>query len=233
MIPKRLSQPILSHHCLSNIEGLAFEIVEANLDDYHAALRKACLREAPHPPEATSDEMRDLVIWQLATRLAAEGGAVLLSRDVVHTHHRGDVDAQRAGLLRTGDFERALEILDLETASGSLVRKLLMTQWEKLKGVGLPLSAGAHIIYIKNPVFQVLESGTTSGTFRIRIADGTGSEIECSGEIEFLDDALVLAAFRTDDETYNMTFEDPGQMKHDYEDRLEALLATIGGDDEN
>ena len=99
--PADLVQSVGLSDLLGQISGLSYAIHEASLGDYKLALRKACLREPPHPPDSKSDEMRDLVIWQTAMRIANEsGGALLVSRDEVHTHHRGDIEAAEHQLLR-------------------------------------------------------------------------------------------------------------------------------------
>ena len=70
--------------------------------------------------------MRDLVIWMVALRVARrDGGAILVSRDEVHTEERGDEEARSAGLLRARSWDEALEQLGRESPAGALARQLL------------------------------------------------------------------------------------------------------------
>ena len=94
------------------LTGAIVEVEEPNLDDYREAEKRASLHSSPHPPDIASDEMRDLTIWQVATRIATrDGGAVLVSRDQVHAHERGANEAQVAKLSRAKTFDETLAIL--------------------------------------------------------------------------------------------------------------------------
>src|SRR5712692_11700707 len=77
---------------LARATGITVEIEAPLLEDYEDAERRACLHLSPQPPskrqedddeeEDQPDEMRDLVIWAVAVRLAKEDGrALLVSRD--------------------------------------------------------------------------------------------------------------------------------------------------------
>ena len=56
--------------------------------------------------------MRDLIIWTIALRLAKTGGgAILISRDEVHAHQRGSVEADAAKLHRAKTCDEALDLL--------------------------------------------------------------------------------------------------------------------------
>jgi hypothetical protein len=71
--------------------GVQLEVENPKLEDYRNAERRACLHLSPQPPETKSDEMRDLVIWEVALRVAKrDGKAILVSRDHVHSDERGD-----------------------------------------------------------------------------------------------------------------------------------------------
>ncbi len=69
--------------------GGAVTEIAPTLGDYQDAHRRAALHEAPHPPDTKSDEMRDLIIWAQALRIARDEGALLICRDKVHTHSMG------------------------------------------------------------------------------------------------------------------------------------------------
>ena len=92
--------------------GASVEVEEPGLEDYREAEKRAALHLAPHPPLGDSDEMRDLVIWQVALRVAKrDGSALIVSRDEVHVHERGSGEAAAALLHRAKRFEEAVEVL--------------------------------------------------------------------------------------------------------------------------
>lgn len=121
--------------------GVSVTVEEPTNEDLAEAHRRACLHEPPHPPESKSDEMRDLVIWMTALRLAADGnGALLVSRDAVHSGHLGDEEADAAALARVRSVEEALEYFEVVTPSGEVIRAVLGPVWRSLVLAGLPAS---------------------------------------------------------------------------------------------
>jgi hypothetical protein len=89
--------------------GIAVEIEDPTLEDYRDAERRASLHLAPQSPDAKSDEMRDLIIWALALRIAArDGTAMLVSRDTIHSDEGGSEEARASRLLRAKTLEDAL-----------------------------------------------------------------------------------------------------------------------------
>jgi len=101
--------------------GVTVEIEDPALDDYREAETRAALHLAPHPPLSDSDEMRDLVIWQVAIRIAKrDGGACMVSRDEVHVHERGASEAGGVRLYRARNFEEAVEVLLQKSPIGVL-----------------------------------------------------------------------------------------------------------------
>jgi hypothetical protein len=90
--------------------GIRVEIEEPSLEDYQNAEKRACLHLPPQPPNTKYDEMRDLVIWEIALRLSKKHGkAILPSRDEVHSHDRGADEANGVGLLRANSLDEALD----------------------------------------------------------------------------------------------------------------------------
>lgn len=80
--------------------GVQLEVENPKLEDY-----RNCLHLSPQPPETKSDEMRDLVIWEVALRVAKrDGKAILVSRDHVHSDERGEA-AEACGLLRVQSLD--------------------------------------------------------------------------------------------------------------------------------
>jgi hypothetical protein len=114
--------------------GAKVEVVEPALADYQGAERRAALHLAPLRPQSESDEMRDLVIWEVACRFAkSEGGAVLLSKDHVHTGTDGDAEAGPIGLQRVKSFDAALDIIGVESPRAKLVKRALDQIWPELR----------------------------------------------------------------------------------------------------
>jgi hypothetical protein len=103
-------------------------------DEFVEAHRRAALHLSPHPSGNTkSDEMRDLVIWMQAIRLAREGGrAMLISRDGLHTNSLGDDEATAAGLFRISKLDDAVEHLEVRTPAGKEFERLLNEVWVDL-----------------------------------------------------------------------------------------------------
>lgn len=120
--------------------GVDFDILHPTLEDYKSAHFRACFHESPIPPDSESDEMRDLVIWIAAIRIAQEnGGAILLSRDKVHTHARGNDEADQAGLKRFKGVDDALAYLGAESPAAKPVRELLARAWSEFETHGFPV----------------------------------------------------------------------------------------------
>jgi len=158
------------------------------IEDFKVAHRKACFREPPASPDKTkSDEMRDLVIWETALRVAkAEDCAILVSRDKVHTHHRGDKEASSHGLIRCNSFERAYESLSIETASGAKVRDLVAQILPDLiDDDRVPLVEGAQLISVKGPRFVDSDKGLTTVRAETMFSVGNGSELTSAITLEY------------------------------------------------
>ncbi len=167
--------------------GVEVEAISPTIEDFQEAHRRACLHEAPQPPETKSDEMRDLVIWMIALRQAREHcGAVLLSGDEVHTHPRGDKEADAVALIRVKAVEEVLEILEIETPAGQLICQLLIAVWEDLVGGGVPLSPVVEIRGVTEAAFVQGEHGLVAARFTAKL---TGTErrqiqVKCTLRIE-------------------------------------------------
>lgn len=140
--------------------GISIDVPSATLTDFTEAHRRACLHLAPHTSlelkdgsghRKASDEMRDLVIWIMALRLAQEeGGAVLVSRDRIHTGPAGDEEAHGVGLVRVQDASSALEV---DGPGAVLVALLLHASWSGLTKAGLPLAPKPAWAELKESIF--------------------------------------------------------------------------------
>ncbi|MGZ4302715.1 MAG: hypothetical protein ACXVFF_14140 [Gaiellaceae bacterium] len=152
--------------------------------DFVDAHRRASMREAPHPPESKSDEMRDLVIWAQAVRLARADadGALLISRDEVHVHERGDEEASECGLVRVRSVEEALEFFEVRTPAGRMIEDLLGRVWDGLRAEddGLPLAV--MVKSVTNATFRQGEAGLAAASASIK-GSAAGDVVE--GDVSF------------------------------------------------
>lgn len=165
--------------------GVTAEVVSPVLEDFQEAHRRACLHLPPQPPDAKSDEMRDLVIWMIAIRVAQHnGGALLISRDEVHTHHRGDSEADQAQLVRVRSFEEALEYFEVETPAGQLFRRLMVPVWPELERAGLPLSDVPTVLSVSNSLFVQGDDGLASASCTVKVRTTDGKILSANVEIE-------------------------------------------------
>ena len=120
--------------------GITVEVQAATFDDYRDAERRASLHLAPQSPDTETDEMRDLVIWAIALRIARQdGGAMLVSRDEIHSDKRGSEEAMRAGLFRANTLHDALDELGRVSPAAAVARSVLATIWSELRTAGMPL----------------------------------------------------------------------------------------------
>jgi hypothetical protein len=157
--------------------GADAEVIEPTLEDFQEAHLRACLHLTPQPPDTKSDEMRDLVIWMMAIRLANENnGALLISRDVVHTHERGNDEASIAGLARVLSFEEALEYLEVETPAGRLFREIMLPAWPLLADAGIPVPRNPTVLSVSNPIFVQGSQGLASASCTMKVR-ATGGQI--------------------------------------------------------
>jgi hypothetical protein len=72
--------------------GVQLEVENPKLEDYRNAERRACLHLSPQPPETKSDEMRDLVIWEVARN---EMGRPFLSAVITCTAMNAETKAKK------------------------------------------------------------------------------------------------------------------------------------------
>lgn len=221
---------------LINKTGVIYTVVDPTKEDFEQAHKKACFHEAPCVPDAKSDEMRDLVIWEIALRVAREEKPVLLlSRDKMHIHHRGDIQASQVGLIRMNSFERAIEAFGLETTSSRKIKEMLNKVWSELLESGLPLVKGADVLSIKQPSFVNSEKGTTDVKAQLQFQTGDGKILNTSINMKFIDNTPLSIKFDEikilDQETHKDFQVDPIKVRFGskeiiapyFEERLEDL----------
>ncbi|MCH8945068.1 MAG: hypothetical protein IH910_09825 [Proteobacteria bacterium] len=216
--------------------GATCSVVHPTLADFQSAHRKACSREAPHPPDIKSDEMRDLVIWEISLRIASpEDCTILMSRDELHTHHRGNSEASNHGLIRCDSFERAYESLSIETESGRVLRQLVSFILDDLiAGDDLPLIVGAQLVSVKRPTFVDTNAGTTIVKAKVKFNTGAGTELAATMTFEYAGTSPFTIKFedtREDDsdiEDFFHRIAEPPHSTDDIIDRKRGLSELIG-----
>jgi len=228
-------------------QGLHVEVELPTLDDFRDAEMRAAKHLPPSPPrksssqssdEEQSDEMRDLVIWSVACRLARErGGALLLSRDVVHSGKLGREEAEACGLLRASDFDEALGMLGAETAAGQLAKLFLAKAWDKIIGAGVALPKVFAVHTIADPTYIRSTTAIKVATFRFGVKLDDGKLLTAQASIAQNDyderlydlalaDARIAKAILKD---VTVQFEGPIEAKtnDDYAERLRALRGIV------
>lgn len=205
--------------------------------DFSGAHRRACLRESPHPPDIKSDEMRDLVIWEVALKLAKkDDGAILMSRDEVHRHHRGDVEASEHGLIRCISFERAYESLSIETVSAKKIKELLNSVWKEVVDSELSCVSGCQIISVSKPSFEDTLRGDSEVKCCISLQTGDGKKLDAilhmtyyegiPYQVEFKD--VHIDKSRCKDVT--LIFNQPDNTNPDINERKASLERLLRGE---
>ncbi len=169
-------------------------VEEPTFEDLREAHKRACLHQPPHPPDIKSNEMRDLVIWLMALRLASQdGGALLISRDEVHTHARGDNEAIQVGLFRVRSVEEALQFLDVETPAGRLVKELLATVWVDFLDAGLPLAPMFSLVGVSGVRFIQGVHGPSLASFTFKTKTLDGKIFQALTRIDMVDGIIIKA----------------------------------------
>ena len=155
--------------------SIKVEVHSPTLEDYRDAEQRVSLHLPPQPPDTKSDEMRDLIIWTIALRLAKEGGgAILISRDEVHAHQRGSAEADAAKLHRAKTFDEALDLLGAVSPAGALAISVLFKIWNDLKSAGLPVPEELPAGRFSRLLFVAGEEGhaNTNLNFELSTDDG-------------------------------------------------------------
>jgi hypothetical protein len=217
--------------------GVQVEVEDPLLEDYREAERRACLHLPPQAPKADTDEMRDLVIWAVALRVARrDGRAILVSRDEVHSDTRGDAEAAGNGLFRAKSLDEALDLLGRESPAGALASSMLDTIWKDLRSAGLPVPIEAAGVRIAEVAFLTDEEGRTGGRFRFSL-DVPEGRLSARANVFQLDSDQVRAELR--DVTLGSSRWQSGELtvvakgrlpgrEPGVDDRLDALRALLG-----
>ena len=214
--------------------GVKARVEETTLDDFRDAERRAAMHLPPVPPRRTpsgkqdtdnSDEMRDLVIWAVACRLAvANGGAVLLSRDKVHSGSLGRSEADEIRLLRAIDFTDALGMVGAETPAGSMAVGFLGEAWDQLRQAGIPLRNEVAIKTISGVSF--VQGAAVLASARFRFGCDTDSDRRFSADVHVYD--IDATHFRLT--TVASTLDNKKAPTLNVEVRVERHVTATAGD---
>jgi hypothetical protein len=213
--------------------GATVEVVIPTEDELRKAHRRACLHEPPLSSDSKSNEMRDIIIWLIALRIAREqGAALLLSADRVHKAESGEAEAASAGLQRADSIEQGLELLEYESPSTELARKLLEPAWDSLVEAGLPLQLPVVVKSVRDSKFKQGVGDLKTAHFRLKGITGDGKTFETDVDLKTSDNRRIISLSRV--ELDNQPLSDAvveieeARKLEDYEDRLAALREILG-----
>jgi hypothetical protein len=180
--------------------GAKLEVIEPTLSDFEDAQRRAALHLPPLPPKSETDEMRDLVIWSVACRLAkSDGGAILLSRDKVHTGVDGDAESSAINLHRVSSFDLALDLLGvgtLDSPRAKLAISVLDSLWPAIReGLPLPVPPENSVRRLGDLLFVQGEHGLARVAFSFRALTVAKKTLAGRAEIESNSDDRIEIAF--------------------------------------
>ncbi len=227
--------------------GVSIDAEAATLEDFEDAERRACLHLPPGPPrtrspaggeDTRSDEMRDLVIWATACRLArTAGGAILVSRDNVHTNKHATSEGETQQLRVAFDLDEALGMLGAETAAGKIAEQFLREAWPTFLRCGVPVSSDYSVKTITDAVFTQGTRGIASARFAFSAANPKGKRFRAKASVSSIDDGAFVVTLadshidqsRCDAANIGATVARAGQMPtDDYQDRLSDLRNLLG-----
>ena len=216
--------------------GVDIIILEPTLEDYNDAHRRACLKLEPHSSKSGgSDEMRDLVIWCMAIRIAKEEkSAMLMSKDEVHVGSHGNEEASQVDLFRAKTYNQALKYLKMETPANLQLKELLNPVWEELSKNGLSISTPTPPLKVAAEIFVRNEFGLSSVkgkfVFQKNISDDLLGDISITLNKDVIDSVTVenlqpsdtkgKISIKTD---IKVDLQKLGLSDDDYDDRMSAL----------
>jgi hypothetical protein len=162
--------------------GSSVEVVNPTFEDFMEAHRRACLHLSPQPRTGKGgpDEMRDLVVWCLAVRISREqGGAMLISKDKIHTGELGREEAEAVGLVVVSSVDDALKFFRIETPDARLFQDMLEPVWGELPGLGIGVTKDMSVLEVRDARFVQGPTGRpVAASARVRVSlEGSGEKV--------------------------------------------------------
>ena len=178
--------------------------------------------------------MRDLVIWAISLRAAMEDShALLVSKDTVHTHGRGDAEAANANLARVNSLDAALEYLDVKTTAGEQLDTMISPSWSRVRDAGLPVGEAPMLLSVRDVQFVQGWGGPSAASGSIKVRGQEGKIITALVDIDVStksDSRLSLSNIQVDGNNMpNIVVPadyEPTDIEDDTE-RLRALRALL------
>jgi hypothetical protein len=222
--------------------GANVEVLDPTLADFVDAQRRAAGHLPPSEPEKKSDEMRDLVIWVMACRVAKSNmGTFLLSNDIVHWGPLGKDEARQSGLTRVRTVEVVLDALGLGSSSAKKVMELMQPLWPNLVRHGLPFAERFTPERILTARFVAGKESTSEARFHLSMITDDEKKFESNVELIYLDEAVhvMLNDIKIDgaiweDGHIDVSITRPKIAESQgYSEKLAAIRAILGEEDES
>jgi len=236
--PSRL---IVKPDLVELIKKLGAEVIveSPTIDDFEKAHERACLHEPPGSKKQKYDEMRDLVIWMIAIRIASKDGkALLISNDEIHSSSFGNAEAESVGLLRVKSIEDAFAYFGLETPSGIQIKRLIEPVWDDLLKAGLPLEKKISMIGLSEPIFVQGHHGISKASGVVAMKTDDGKTLKANIDVMVLGDTIDYvrltkitiagAPWKSQKLTLRPRISFTTE-KDDFEERIRSLREVVGG----
>jgi hypothetical protein len=210
-------------------------LVEPKIEDFNYAHEKACLHLPPHPPDIKSDEMRDLIVWKIALRIASESsGTLLVSNDRLHLNQSGDEEASKVNLVRVNNLEAAMDYLDVETPNGKIIQILLVSLWKIFLENNLPIVDNPLLKGISNVKFIQGKDGPSDVFFHLKVLGLNDKEFQSDIKIHLEDKTITNVQLSNNlydekamgDKSLNTSIN-VNFFENDFLDRLNSLKSII------
>jgi hypothetical protein len=216
--------------------GVKVQVISPTIEDFNDAHRRASLHLSPQAPNHKGeDEMRDLVIWAISLRVAKQyGGAVLISKDKIHTGELGREEAKAAKLSVVPSVDDALRFFKIETPDAKLFIELLTPVWKELPGQGLAVPAELSVVDVRNARFVRGPRGASFALAAVHVRLESGAEkavvvqlrtpTEGPSEVHVFDAGEIASV----EASALTSAAAPPAPDRAYEERLERLRRVLG-----
>ena len=129
---------------------------------------------------------------------------------------------------RAKDFDDALEILNLETTAGSLVRKYVLSIWDQVIEASEMLVAGAVIRTIKEVQFVDDEKEVSHISAKLTVGTGTGTTSVYDANLSVRNEQVLSLDLVAEGETLNLKPSSVEESEGDLAAKLAALQEILG-----